>query len=188
MRDNVAMLPISPEQLAALPPEIRAVVQALIDHYEAQLGVLRAEIERLQTELAQARKNSRNSSKPPSTEHPHAKPPPSAKPKSRRPRGGQPGHEKHERALIPSQECSAVSDHRPKKCRGCGGRLSGIDPAPLRHQVGELPEIKPLVTEYRRHRLTCSCCGTVTCGELPPGVGQGQAGPRLVAFVALLSG
>src|SRR5438552_1747153 len=41
MRDNVAMPPISPEQLAALPPEIRAVVQALIDHYEGRLGVRR---------------------------------------------------------------------------------------------------------------------------------------------------
>jgi transposase len=59
---------------------------------------------------------------------------------------------------------------------------------PLRHQVWELPEIKPLVTEHRRHRLTCSCCGTVTCGELPAGLGLGQAGPRLVAFVALLMG
>src|SRR3970040_60105 len=100
MRDNVAMPPITPEQLAALPPEIRAVVQALIDHYEGQLAVLQAEKEALRAELAQAQKNPRNSSKPPSTEHPHAKPPP-AKPQSQRPRGGQPGHDKHERALIP---------------------------------------------------------------------------------------
>lgn len=187
MRDNVAMPPITPEQLAVLPPEIRAVVQALIDHYEGQLAVLRAENEALRAELAHVQKNSRNSSKPPSTEHPHAKPPP-AKPPSQRPRGGQPGHEKHERALIPAEECSAICDHRPKKCRGCGGRLSGTDPVPLRHQVWELPEIKLLVTEHRRHRLTCSCCGTVTCGELPAGLGLGQAGPRLVAFVALLMG
>ena len=188
MRDNVAMPPISSEQLAALPPEIRAVVQALIDHYEGRLGVLRAENEALRSELAQAQKNSRNSSKPPSTEHPHAKPPPPAKPKSQRPRGGQPGHEKHERALIPAEECSAICDHRPKKCRGCGGQLSGTDSAPLRHQVWELPEIKPLVTEHRRHRLTCACCGTVTCGERPTGLRLGQAGPRLIAFVALLMG
>lgn len=188
MRDNVAMPPITSEQLAALPPEIRAVVQALIDHYEGQLAVLRAEIETLRSELAQAQKNSRNSSKPPSTEHPHAKPPPPAKPQSQRPRGGQPGHEKHERALIAVEECFAVCDHRPQRCRGCSCRLSGADPVPLRHQVWELPEIKPLVTEHRRHRLTCSCCGTVTCGELPAGLGLGQAGPRLVAFGALLMG
>jgi transposase len=49
-----------------------------------------------------------------------------------------------------------------------------------------LPEIKPLVTEFQRHRLACPCCGETTCGELPPGVPTGQSGPRLVAFTALL--
>jgi transposase len=188
MGDVVAMPPITAEQLAALPSEFRAVVQALIDHYEEQLVVLRAENETLRVELAQAKKNSRNSSQPPSSEHPHSKSPPPVKLKSQRPRGGQPGHEKHERALIPVEECAAEHDHRPRKCGGCGRRLCGWDPAPLRHQVWELPEIKPLVTEHRRHRLTCSCCGAITCGELPPGVGQCQAGPRLIAFVALLLG
>jgi transposase len=58
----------------------------------------------------------------------------------------------------------------------------------LRHQVWELPEIKPRVTEYRRHRLCCRRCGETTCATLPPGVPSGQAGPRLVALVALLMG
>ena len=140
MRDNVAMPPIAPEQLAALPPEIRAVVQALIDHYEGRLGVLRAEnkalrseVARTKVELTASQKNSRNSLKPPSTEHPHAKPLPPAQPKSQRPRGGQPGHEKHERALIPAEECSAICDHRPKSaaaaeasCRAPIPRRCGI--------------------------------------------------------------
>jgi hypothetical protein len=59
---------------------------------------------------------------------------------------------------------------------------------PLRHQVWELPEVKPYVTEYQRHRLVCRCCGETTCAELPPGVPPGQAGPRLVALTALLMG
>lgn len=66
--------------------------------------------------------------------------------------------------------------------------MNGTDPAPWRHQVWELPEIKPLVTEYQRHRLTCRRCGTSTCAELPEGVPPGQGGPRLVAFTALLMG
>jgi len=66
--------------------------------------------------------------------------------------------------------------------------LSGADPEPLRHQVWELPEIKPIITEYRRHRLTCECCGITTCGELPDGVPTGQSGPRLVALTNLLMG
>ncbi|MCE9531350.1 MAG: IS66 family transposase [Planctomycetes bacterium] len=71
------------------------------------------------------------------------------------------------------------------ECRRCGRALSGSDAEPLRHQVWELPEIKPNVTEYQQHRLVCSC-GCSTCGELPQGVPTGQAGPRLIAFSALL--
>jgi hypothetical protein len=65
-------------------------------------------------------------------------------------------------------------------------RSVGEDAAPLRHQVWELPEIKPQVVEYRRHRLACPCCGETTCAALPPGVPRGQSGPRLVAFAGLL--
>jgi transposase len=56
---------------------------------------------------------------------------------------------------------------------------------PLRHQVWELPDIQPVVTEYQRHRLVCAC-GNSTCADVPPGVPTGQAGPRLVAFSGLL--
>lgn len=75
---------------------------------------------------------------------------------------------------------------KPTECRRCGERLSGTDTQPLRHQVWELPEIKPSVTEYQQHRLRCRGCGTTTCAELPTGVPTSQAGPRLVAFTALL--
>jgi transposase len=169
--------PITPEQLAALPPDFQALVRAVIDHYERRIAELEARMG----------KSPQNSSLPPSSEHPHAKQT-APKPKSGRRRGGQSGHPRHERRLIPAEQCAAVHDHRPRKCRGCGHQLSGVDPTPLRHQVWELPEIQPLVTEHRRHRLTCESCGQVTCGKLPAGVARGQAGPRLIAFAALLMG
>jgi transposase len=178
--------PITPEQLAVLPPEVRAVVQAIIDHYERQVAELKAEVAKLQAELAAVKKTPRNSSLPPSSEHPHAKPPP-PQPKSKKQRGGQPGHTKHERALLPTEQCQQVVTHKPAACRRCGEKLTGHDPAPLRHQVWELPPIEPQVTEHQRHRLTCSC-GATTCAVLPPGVPRGQAGPRLIALVALLMG
>lgn len=181
---SLSQLPITSEQLAALPPDFRALLQAVIDHYEARIAVLEARIAELERQLS---KTPQNSSLPPSSQHPHAKPP-TAKPKSKRKRGGQPGHEKHQRALIPVEQCAAVHDHRPKKCRGCGGKLSGSDATPLRHQVWDLPEIEPLVTEHRRHHLTCPGCGQITCGELPADVPRGQAGPRLIGFTALLMG
>jgi transposase len=172
--------PITPEQLAGLPSEIRALVRAIIEHYERQLAELKAE-------LAGARKTPQNSSLPPSSQHPHAKPS-AVKPRSHKKPGGQPGHPKHERALIPTEHCDDVVARKPDFCRRCSGKLVGNDSAPLRHQVWELPEIKPLVTEYQLHRLSCPGCGATTCGQLPPGVPASQAGPRLVALAALLMG
>jgi transposase len=169
--------PITPEQLASLPPDFQALLRAVIDHYERRIAELEARLG----------KSPQNSSLPPSCEHPHAKRT-APKPKSGLRRGGQSGHERHERTLIPAEQCAAVHEYRPRQCRGCGHKLSGVDPRPLRHQVWELPEIQPLVTEHRRHRLTCPGCGQVTCARLPAGVPRGQAGPRLIAFAALLMG
>jgi transposase len=174
------------EQAAAsLPPEVLAslhpAVVALLQAQAALIRRLTARITELESQLG---KTPRNSSKPPSTTHPHAKPA-AGKSKSARRRGGQSGHAKQERPLLPPEQCRAVIPCIPSHCRRCAKALHGTDPAPLRHQVWELPEIHPLVTEYQRHRLVCSC-GCSTCGELPPGVPSGQAGPRLIAFTALL--
>lgn len=161
-----------PEGLVAeMTPAVRVFVESLL----MRIGDLESRLNR----------TPENSSLPPSTQHPHARPP-RREPKSPRHRGGQPGHPKAERALIPTEQCSTVVPLKPDRCRRCGRLLVGNDPQPLRHQVWELPEIQPLVTEYQRHRLACSGCGESTCAALPQGVPTGQSGPRLVAFVALL--
>jgi len=166
------------EVIARQPPEAQAIIRMLLARVEA----LEADVAELKRRLGMTPKNS---SLPPSSQHPHAKPAP-AKPKSQRKRGGQPGHEKFERALVPVEQVNEVVVLKPESCRSCQTRLRGTDSTPLRHQVWELPEIHPIVTEYQRHRLACPCCGTSTCAALPAGVPAHQSGPRLVAFVALL--
>jgi transposase len=171
-------MPLPPESFfEGTPPHVRAYIEQL----HATIDDLHTRIAELESKQA---KNSTNSSLPPSSEHPHAKPVRST-PKSPRHTGGQPGHAKHERPLLPTEQCQRVIPCVPPTCRRCAAPLSGTDPQPLRHQVWELPEIKPSVTEYQRYRLSCRC-GTVTCGALPAGVPIGQAGPRLIAFSALL--
>lgn len=176
--------PIRPEQFAAFPAEFRALLQGVIAYYEGRIAQLEGRIAELESRLAQT---PQNSSLPPSSQHPHAKPP-GKKPQSKKQRGGQPGHAKHQRPLVPTDQCDEVQSLKPHQCRRCGTKLSGSDPEPLRHQVWEVPEIKPHVTEYQRHRLVCSGCGESTCAALPPGVPTCQAGPRLVALTALLMG
>jgi len=165
-----------------LPPEAepaRDFIEALVRDFEKQIRELEEKIEKL---------TPRNSSLPPSTEHPHAKP--KRKPKSgqKRKQGGQKGHTKHTRDLIPPEQCDDVIDCTPDSCRRCGGELQLTESEPLRHQVWDLPPIKPIVTEYRRHRGHCPGCGITTCGELPEGVPTGQCGARLAAFTGLLMG
>lgn len=163
---------IPPEVEAEMTPAVRAFVDMLLDRIaklEARLGI-----------------TPQNSSLPPSSQHPHAKPPPKKDKRKKRKRGGQPGHPKQQRSLVPTQDCDAVVPLKPTTCRRCATELIGNDPQPLRHQVWELPEIKPLVTEYQQHRLLCPCCGESTCAVLPEGVPTGQSGPRLIAFTGLL--
>jgi transposase len=172
-------LGITEEIITRQPPEAQAIIRLLL----AKIAELEGRVEELQRQAKG--KTPQNSSLPPSTQHPHARPQ-TPRRKSKKKRGGQPGHEKHVRPLIPTDECDDVEPLKPTECRRCGKKLSGNDPEPLRHQVWELPEIKPHVTEYQRHRLVCPCCGETTCAELPAGVPQGQSGPRLMAFTALL--
>ena len=171
---------MSPELWNRIPPKAQAVF--------VQMAETIARLERKVAELeARVNKTPQNSSLPPSTQHPHAKPAPQKEKSGKRP-GGQPGHPKHERALIPTEQCQSVVPLKPETCRRCGAVLAGSDQDPVRHQVWELPVIQPLVTEYQLHRLTCPCCRESTCAQLPPGVPRSQAGPRLVALTALLMG
>ena len=140
-------------------------------------------IEELEARLAQ---NSSNSSRPPSSDPPWSPSRRSGK-RSRRKRGGQPGHEGHHRELLPPEQVDAVVDHRPTHCWQCGRALVGDDPHPHRHQVTEIPVLKPQTTEHREHTLPCSC-GYINHGEMPPEVRWSNFGPRLTIVVGVLAG
>ena len=68
-----------------------------------------------------------------------------------------------------------------------GTLLQGEDPAPVRHQVLEIPAITLLVNVHRLHRRVCPCCSTSTCALLPADGEASRFGPRLSALVGLLS-
>jgi transposase len=167
-------------------------LQAQVEELLALAHQQRLQIQQLQQQLADTRArlrtNSSNSSLPPSSDRFHGKrrPPPDAD-QPRKQRGGQPGHPRRQRLLVPDDQVRRTIPCKPTACRRCGRPLSGTDPAPLRHQVAELPVVRPEVVEYQLHRLSCPCCHTSTCGRLPAGV-RGQFGPRLEATLALLAG
>ena len=173
--------PFSAEEWAQTPPAVQEFVLALSAH-----------VQKLETELSALRervnRNSRNSSKPPSSDGPAAPPRPRKRAKSARKRGGQPGHKGTTRKLVSIEQVKDSYDIKPETCRKCGHALEGQDPEPYRHQVTEIPPVIAEVVEYRLHTLSCPECGTATCAELPPGVPRGAFGPRLQAMVSLLTG
>ncbi|MBF0283182.1 MAG: IS66 family transposase zinc-finger binding domain-containing protein, partial [Magnetococcales bacterium] len=143
----------------------------MIVRLQEQIAVLMQKVALLEERL---RQNSNNSSKPPSQDPPSMKRP--GKPSTGRPRGGQPGHKGTSRQMLPPEQVDRTVEVKPEVCHGCGGRLEGEDAHPGRHQVAEIPEIRPLVTEYRIHELVCPCCGERTIGRLPEGVPTGAFG------------
>jgi transposase len=90
--------------------------------------------------------------------------------------------------LLPQEDVDKIVPVKPRRCRRCAAPLDGIDPVPRRHQVTELPPLRPLVTEYQLHTLACVRCGAATAATLPTGVPHGAFGPRLEATVAVCTG
>jgi transposase len=162
-----------------------AARDASIAEFEVRLQQALEKISVLEARLAQ---NSSNSSKPPSSDPPGAVRR-AVKPTGRKP-GGQPGHEGHKRELLPLEQVDRVVTLAPGTCGRCQGPVvEKLDaPPPVRHQVTELPPVKPHVTEYRQCFGYCAGCEAWTSAPLPADVSASAFGPRLTALVALLSG
>lgn len=165
--------------------ELLKLVQTLLE----RIAVLEAELDATRRELAAARKNSSNSSKPPSGDitRPPSGTGASGPKKRKRKIGGQPNHPKHERPPFPPDQVDAVRNHRLSRCPDCGGGLSRAKAAPKVHQQIELVKKPIRVTEHRGHAYWCKHCQRVHFAPLPAfAAATGLLGPRLRAFVVYL--
>ena len=143
---------------------------------EKQIADAEEQIADLERQLAGRKKNSTNSSKPPSSDglagaqRPRGR---KNKSKNKRKPGAQPGHPGHHRPLAPTTEVSAIEVLLPKQCGHCGGGLPQkaakvtTDGEPRRHQVTEVPPMKAHITEYRLPKVVCGDCGRTTRAPLP---------------------
>ena len=164
--------------------------QAQLDLLRAEIHSLRANVAQLQEQLAQARKDSSTSSKPPSSDI--VKPAPPAPPdgQAKRAIGGQPGHPRHERPLLPPEQVNGgVHCHVAEICPDCG---HGLQAAELPGRVVQQVDIEAVPLRIEEHRSLagwCCRCNTIHYGALPPAIATGGlAGPRLTALVAYLKG
>lgn len=172
--------------------ELLAERDARIGELLAQLAVvdvLREQVLELQAQVAdlsaKAGQNSKNSSRPPSSDG-LAKP----APKSLRARSGRrPGRPKGQpgATMQLSDSPGTVVRHEPSCCSRCAAGLGGApEVGVIRRQVTEIPEVRAEVTEHQMVGLRCGC-GAVTWAEAPAGVtAPVQYGPRAAAIAAYL--
>jgi hypothetical protein len=178
--DRNIQLALARDQAAAIEAQERRIA-AMAFHVEALEGRVMA----LEARLAG---NSRNSSRPPSSDGPGK---PAPKPRSLRKRSGRaPGAQKGHKgaALERVADPDVVVEHRPAECGACGEPL---DPSAavsrwVVRQVFELPVVRAVVTEHRAGTVVCGC-GRQTAAGVPAGVGAPAVyGPRLRAAVLYL--
>jgi transposase len=132
--------------------------------------LLKARIDVLERELARytTRKNSNNSSLPPSKDENRPPRTSSLREKSNRKAGGQPGHEG--KTLEMTDAPDEIIEHRACFCPECGKDVSKF-PFEFsgKRQVIDIPPIKQIVTEHRVYTCTCSC-GKIVESDFPVGV------------------
>jgi transposase len=144
-------------------------------------------IKTLEDELAKYKKNSSNSSKPPSSDI--VKLPRETQDGAKRKIGAQPGHPKHERPLFSGEQIDNVINHRLDACPGCGGALLPSDAAPRVIQQIEIIEKPVRIDEHRGTAYWCPACQKIHYAPLPPEVERGGlAGPRLTALTGYMKG
>ena len=132
--------------------------------------------------------NSRNSSKPPSSDGLSRPPAPKRDRRTGRKPGGQKGHEGS--TLIRSETPDHVEHHVPPNCTHCGCTLDrGMSVGFRRRQIHDIPEQFPLiVTDHLAHACICPRCNGETRSTFPKGVRSPvQYGPNLTGLVLYLN-
>ena len=142
--------------------------------------LLKLALERIAVLEEQLNKNSKNSSKPPSTDQ-KSNSTGSKNTRKNRSKGVN-------RKSFPPDQVNHFVDCSLESCPLCGSKeLSELDKTLSLQQV-DLPEVKPIVTQYNCKQHRCESCGTPSFARLPEGVPDSAFGIRLMALITALTG
>jgi len=157
-------------------------LRALVRDLAAQVTALQAKVTELEARLAQ---NSRNSSKPPSSDGLNKPKPKSLRKTGQHPRGGQKGHVGRTLKKVAAPD-HVVTHLPPLHCDECHRSLD--TPAVIEtRQVFDLPPLRYEVTEHQVFAAQCAC-GKICRGAFPEGVSAPvQYGPAALAAVVHLT-
>ena len=156
----------------------------LIVALQQQLADQRLLIQELRDQLA---KDSRNSSKPPSSDGLKKPRTSSLRQHGQHPLGGQPGHKGDTLKMVAVPD--HVERHAVETCPHCQTDLSVLEPTGYaKRQVFDVPPVRLEVTEHQVEIKQCPCCGKQVTGAFPAAVSQPtQYGTRLQAQASYLN-
>ncbi len=174
----------TPDEIEVACEQGTQAIKALFERQAALIRAMEARIQALEDQLA---KNSRNSSKPPSSDGLKKPKPKSRRQKSGKASGGQKGHVGYR--LEPMEKPQYTEVHPVLECQHCHADLAGVAASKVeKRQVFDLPEVKLEVTEHQGEIKTCPVCGEINRAAFPEGVTQPtQYGPRVRAQIVYLN-
>lgn len=153
--------------------ESREAYIAHLEEENATLKKLVVDLVKRVTELEKAlsrlsvKKDSQNSSMPPSTDFKRKNQ--SLREKSDKPVGGQIGREGH--TLLMSNSPDIVVSLKADYCNSCGSDLREVEGIEMgRRQVVDIPLIAAQYTECRQYQKQCPCCHHQQKSDYPKGV------------------
>lgn len=162
--------------------ELIRLLWTMLQSQAKQIAALQSQVAELQSKL---NKNSRNSSKPPSSDGMNKPVPKSLRQAGQNPTGGQKGHPG--RTLSQAAQPDKIVVHNvPDHCQACQRELPFAYVNETR-QVFDVPVLKYEVTEHHAMQAICSC-GHVHTAQFPAGVNASvQYGPRAQAAMVHLN-
>jgi transposase len=148
------------------PEAVEKLVFSLVDTINMLIDRVEAQDQRIKKLEEQVSKNSRNSSKPPSTDSPFKNKDNSKKSTKIDAKKKRPG-----RTLSQVSEPDEIMQCKVDCCEHCHRNLSDIDSKEIdKRQVTDLPQIKAITTEYQGEVKECPYCHKITRATFPDGV------------------
>lgn len=182
--DILAVYEAGPEAVITLINSIIAENQKIIDQQAIRIVQLEERVKLLEERL---NKNSRNSSKPPSTDNfAHEKPKPkSQRVKSGKKVGGQEGHIGTTLKMVDNPDETEL--YKMEKCKNCGKDQRDIKVKDYEiRQVFDIPPVNIRVKEHRAEIKICTC-GCINTADFPEDVKYPvQYGTRLTGLAVYL--